>query len=455
MKKNLVHVSSTLLVSLICGAAQARPLKTVGKTSLLSPVRAWSAPQQAAGEKKGPQWKSTDEYNAFQAVANEKDAHKKISLADAFLAKFTDTDFKDLAYLQELAAYQQLGDGVKAISAGQKALEANPDNLDALRYISFALPFVYKANDPDAATMLTSVEGQAKHGLDLLQKLQKPANVTDEQFNQAIKGSRSVFNGAIGYVALQKKDYAAAVTSLKTAAEDDPSNNLTFSMLGQAYLQSSPPDYDHGLWSLARSVALAKAANSPNAAALQKYYDQVYTNRHGSNEGEQDIVTQASASLNPPDGFKVLPAAKHAATGNQFVDAFYSYADALKAGGDTEKQQWEALKGQPFGGPGFVDSVETGTDPDTTAVHIDITDDSKAKDGIYDIVLRDKQPDAKHLAKGAPVRFQGTMTEYTMNPNFSITLDGTINDDDLAAGQGKTKPKPKPKPRTTTHRKTT
>lgn len=454
MKKNLVFVSSALLVSIGCGSALARPVRAQGKSSRISPVLAWAAPQQAAAEKKGPQWKTTDEYNAFQAVVNEKDPHKKISGAEAFLAKFADTDFKDLAYLQELAAYQQLSDGPHAIEAGEKALGANPDNIDALRFVSFALPFVFKPTDADAAARLTQADQQAKHGLDVIQKLQKPANVPDDQFNQAIKGLRSVFNGTIGWVALQKKDYAAAITSLKTAAEDDPGNNLTFSMLGQAYLQSSPPDYDNGIWSLARSVALAKASSSPNAAALQKYYDQVYTNRHGSNEGEQDIITQASTSVNPPAGFKVTQAPKHAATGNQFVDAFYSYEDALKAGGDTEKQQWDALKSQPLGGPGFVDSVEPGTDPDTTLVHIDITDDSKAKEGTYDITLRDKQPDAKHLAKGAPVRFQGTMAEYVMTPNFAITLDGTINDDDLAAGQEKkTKPKPKPRPRTTTHRK--
>lgn len=455
MKKSLVYIGSALLASLMCGSAMARPMKGVGKTGKMIQADAWAAPPQAAAEKKGPQWKSTDEYNAFQAAANEKDPHKKISLAEAFLAKYTDTDFKDLAYLQEMAAYQQLGDGANAIKSGEKALDANPDNLEALRFVCFALPFVYKPTDADAAAQLTRTEGAAKHGLELLQKLQKPANATPEQFDQAVKGLRSVFNGSLGFVAMQKKDYAAAITSLKTAAEDDPSNNLTFSMLGQSYLQSTPPDYDNGIWSLARSVALSKASNSPNAAALAKYYDQVYTNRHGSNEGEQDVVTQAAASVNPPDGFKVAPAPKHAATGNQFVDAFYSYEDALKAGGDTEKQQWAALKGQPFGGPGFVDSVEPGTDSDTTVVHIDITDESKAKEGTYDIILKDKQADAKHLAKGAPVRFQGTMAEYTMNPNFSITLDGTINDDDLAAGQEKGKPKPKPRPRTAAHKKTT
>src|SRR5438876_5020093 len=111
MKNSLVYVSSILLGGLVCGAAMAQPMKGVGKTSLLIQAHAWTAPQQAAGEKKGCQWKSTDEYNAYQASFNEKDPHKKISLAEAFLAKFTDTSCKDQAYLQEMAAYQSLGEG--------------------------------------------------------------------------------------------------------------------------------------------------------------------------------------------------------------------------------------------------------------------------------------------------------------------------------------------------------
>ncbi len=453
MKKNLMFIITTMLVSLMSGVALARPLRDLRKTFLLPQAHAWAAPQQAAGEKK-PAWKTTEEYNAYQAAFNEKDPHKKILLADAFLAKYPDTDFKDLAYLQELAAYQQLGDGPKAIDAGEKALAINPDNLDALRYVSFALPFVFKPTDPDAASKLTRAENESKHGLDLLQKAQKPANVTDEQFNQAIKGLRSVFNGTVGFVALQRKDYAGAITSLKTAAEDDPGNNLTFSMLGQAYLQSSPPDYDNGIWSLARSVALAKASNSPNAAALQKYYGQVYVSRHGSDEGESDILNQASASVNPPAGFKVTPAEKHKPTGNAAIDAFYNMEDSLKVGGDEEKQAWAQVKGQPFAMPGTVDSAEKGTDPDSYLVRIAITDASKAK-GSYDIVLRDKQPDAKYLSKGDPVAFQGTLADYTMTPGFSLTLDGTIDEKYLEAAKDKagTKTKPKPRPRSTTRRR--
>src|SRR5208282_4981876 len=154
--------------------------------------------------------------------------------------------------------------------------------------------------------------------------------------------------------------------------------------------------------------------------------------------------------------FKVAPAPKHAATGNQLVDSFYSWEDALKSGGDTEKQLWEGapgsagLKGQGFEGPGVVDSVEKGSDANTYLVRIDI-----AKEGTYDLELKDStQADAKYLAKGDPVRFKGTISAYTLTPSFVLTLDpGTINQEDLdsakAKAQEKTPKKPAPRKRTT------
>ena len=103
-----------------------------------------------------------------------------------------------------------------------------------------------------------AAESDAKHGLEVLQKLQKPAEVSDEQFNQAVKGLRAVFNGTVGFVALQRKDYAAAITSYKAASEDNPSDWYVFYRMGLAYLYSNPHDYDHGIWYIARALDLAQ-----------------------------------------------------------------------------------------------------------------------------------------------------------------------------------------------------
>ncbi|PYV25986.1 MAG: hypothetical protein DMG24_08070 [Acidobacteria bacterium] len=446
-----MKTKTTLLLSLTTLVGLGY-LSTAGLTAKTPRSPAYGAQQAAAGQQAGtpkqPNWKSTDEYNAFQAMLKEPDPQKRIGVAEAFLQKFgATTDFKDQAYQIEMVAHQQLNESAKAIEAAHKAVEANPDNIAALNYLSYAFPFVFKTDAADKDAQLAQAEADAKRGLETLQKLQKPANVSDDQFNQQVKVLRANFNGALGFVALQKKDYTSAITSLKAAQEDNANDPYLTYRLGLAYLYSVPPDFDNAIWDLARADDLAKAAKSPDAANIEKFFGQVYVGRHGSDQGEQDVLTQAASSAAPPAGFKVSPPEKHKPTGNQAIDAFYSIEDSLHVGGDQAQEAFQQLKGQPLAMPGQVDSVEKGSDAGTYIVRIDVTDESKKKEGVYDIELRDPQPDAKDLAKGDLVRFEGTITAFAVTPSFYLTLEGKINSDDLAAAAEKHKSNKKPAPK--------
>ncbi len=443
MRKTTALWTLIFLVSLSSGATAGEHANRSGHFPNLTLVAAVQAPPQAA---KAPSWKSRDEYDAYTAMATATDPDKKISLAEAFIQKFPTSDFKAGAYVTEMQVYFQQGKSDQGVAAAQKVLGIDPDNLDALAALSYVFPFTFKPTDPDATAKLQRADSDAHHGLDVLQKIQKPDKVTDEQFKAFITPKRALFNYTIGFVALQRKDYANAITALKSAAADNPSDVYTFYQLGVAYMLSTPPDYDNGLWNLARAVDLANAAKAPNAAAIQKYFDQSYVSRHGSNANEQDVLDLAKTSVMPPDGFKVTAAEKHKPTGNAAIDYFYSLEDTMKAGGDQAKQAWDQTKGQSFGYGGKVVSAEKGPDPDTYVVGLAITDESKASD-TADIFLRDKQPDAKYLAKGNLIAsFKGTIAENTLTPSFSLTLDGTVNDDSLAAAKEDALAKAKPKP---------
>ena len=443
MRKSTALWSFTLLVSLVVWTPAAQAAAKPQHVLRGAFAHQWNAPPQAATAKN---WKSRDEYDAYTAMGNEKDLNKKIALAEALLQKYSNSDFKDLAYVVEMQTYQQLNQPDKAVEAGHKALEANPDNADALRFLSFVFPFVYKADDPEAAAKLSRAESDAKHGLEVLQKLQKPAGVSDEQFNQALKGLRAVFNGTVGFVALQRKDYAAAITSYKAASEDNPSDWYVFYRMGLAYLYSNPHDYDHGIWYIARALALAQAAKDPNAQEFDSYLKKTYIGYHGNDQGLQDIATQAASSVNPPDGFKVaaMEAPKH--IGNPLVDGFNDMTYPLKFGGETAQKAWDALKGQPLELGGVVDSVVKGSEAGTYLVRIGILDQSKATPGVYDIEVKDsKQPDVKNLVRGDVVRFKGKADSYAATPNVVLTVVGEITDPDPLPDKPPVKEKPKPK----------
>lgn len=444
MRKTTALGILILLISLSM-AAPARGAEGGAQDPASQSPSAGASAASPAPQAKQPGWKSRDEYDAFSAMATEKDPNKRISLAEAFIQKFANSDFKDSAFVVEMQTYQQLNQPDKAIEAARKALEINPDSRDALGYLSYVFPFVFKADDPDATAKLSRSESDAKHGLEVLQKWQKPQGATDEQFNQAVKSLRSVFNNAIGFVALQRKDYAAAITDDKAAAEDNPSDFYTFYRLGLAYLYSTPPDYDHAVWYIARAVALAKASNNPAGDDIDKFLKRAYVNYHGNDQGLQDIITQAASSANPPDGFKVGAMEVPKKTGNPNVDAYNEMTFPLKLGGEKAQKTWDALKGQAIELGGYIDGVEKGADAGTHLVHIDILDQSKAVDGVYDIELKDStQPNVKNLAKGDIVRFKGTADAYTATPSLVLTLIGEITTDLPDKPPVKEKPKAKP-----------
>lgn len=384
------------------------------------------APQAQAGQPKQPQWKSRAEYDDYQAMATEKDPNKRITLAQAVLQKYADSDFKDLAYVTMMGAYQQVGKSNDAIEAGRKALQANPDNIDALAFLSYVFPFVFKSDGPSSSQELSTAEANAKHGLEMLQKAQKPTGVTDEQFSGYIKPKRAVFNEAAGFAALQRKDYASAITSFKAATEDDPTDFRAFYRMGLSYLFSNPRDYDHAVWSMARSVSLAKGARDPNGEVFEKYLRRTYVDYHGNDRGLSEIITQAASSPNPPEGFKVAAMEKPKPTGNQNIDAFNDLTFPLKLGGEKADQQWQGLKGQELQLGGSVEGVEKGTDAGEYLVRIAILEQSKAA-GAYDIELKDSaQPNVKNLSRGDLVAFKGTLMSYTATPNLILTVNGEV-----------------------------
>ena len=440
MKKITALWTLTLLIGVSSGAIATEHATRPRTSAGFILVNRMEAPPQAA---KAPQWKSRDEYDAYNAMASEKDPNRKISLADAFLAKYPTSDFKSGAYLTEMQVYYQLGKSDQAVDAAKKVLDVDPDNLDALAFLSYVFPFTFKGTDADATAKLSRAESDARHGLDVLQKFEKPANVTDAQFKQYVDPKRALFNSAIGFVALQRKDYPNAITAFKAATEGNPTDVYTFYRLGLAYIYSTPPDYDHAIWYLARAVSLANAATPKNPAGdeISTFLKKAYVNYHGNDDGLADIITQTASNVNPPDGFKVAPMQVPAKTGDQNVDAFNEMTFPLKLGGEKAQKTWDALKGQPLGLAGFVDSVVKDPTSDAYLVRIDILDASKSQPGTWDIELKDTtQPKVTNLSPGDPVHFNGTISAYTATPSLVLSVDGTL-DPDTIPDEPKTKAK--------------
>ena len=90
----------------------------------------------------------------------------------------------------------------------------------------------------------------------MLDEWKKPETMTDEQYTQQKRGFTILFHSIAGIASLQLKDYKASSDSLKAALAIEPNDALNYYRLGIANVQQDPPQYDDGLYALARAIVL-------------------------------------------------------------------------------------------------------------------------------------------------------------------------------------------------------
>src|SRR5215813_8488733 len=77
-------------------------------------------PQQGVG----PIPQSKDEAEAFNGLQTEQAPAKKVELAEAFVAKYPNSDFVQYAHALRVGAYSQLGKPKEAIASAEQAIDA-------------------------------------------------------------------------------------------------------------------------------------------------------------------------------------------------------------------------------------------------------------------------------------------------------------------------------------------
>jgi tetratricopeptide (TPR) repeat protein len=128
----------------------------------------------------------TPEDHDLQAISNEPDAAKKLTMYQDFVAKYASNPAA-VAYgdWQISQAYQTTGDFNKALDYGDKALVGSPRNLDIV---------VSQANIAQQAKDNAKLMDYAAKGGEIcssISKQPKPAGMTDEEFSKQVAEDQS------------------------------------------------------------------------------------------------------------------------------------------------------------------------------------------------------------------------------------------------------------------------
>jgi hypothetical protein len=89
-----------------------------------------------------PQAKSQEELDAYLQIRSATEAPEIIKHVDGFASRFPGSAFLDAAYQDQALAYQRLGNFSASVSAGEKSLRANPDNIKTLLALARLSPMV-------------------------------------------------------------------------------------------------------------------------------------------------------------------------------------------------------------------------------------------------------------------------------------------------------------------------
>jgi tetratricopeptide (TPR) repeat protein len=191
-----------------------------------------------------PKPKSQKEVDALMAIQNATDPDTRIAAVENLLSKFADTDFKAFALMIAAASAQQKNDFEKMMIYGERTLEADPKNFQAMLMMAGGLAQRTREHDLDREEKLGRAEKYANQAIEIVKVAAKPnPELTEEQWAQAKKDVTAQGYEALGQAAYVRKKYDVATQQWKlavdTASNPDPA---TIVRLANAYNLMNKPD---------------------------------------------------------------------------------------------------------------------------------------------------------------------------------------------------------------------
>ncbi|MGA3317704.1 MAG: hypothetical protein ABSC64_14845 [Candidatus Korobacteraceae bacterium] len=388
---------------------------------------------QAAQPTQKKEIKDPAEYNSYVNAIQQTSPQLKSQGLEAFLQTYPNSVMKEDALEQLMVAYQQANDAKKTIDAANRVLQVNPNNIRALALLAGYNRQIALQGGPQAAQSAQQAEQYGQKGLQALQSMQKPEGMNDADFVKLHNNFTAIFDGAVAFGALQKKDFATAQKDFREAVGDETQPDLVdVYQLGTADLEANPMNPE-GFWFIIKASQLAQGTGQ---AQILDYGRKKYIRYHGSEDGWNDLVKQAqsSQSILPPAGFTVAAAPPPPSPAEQAADlvkskdpkqmSFAEWELVLSSGNHQAADTvWNAIKGKTVKLQAAVigataNSVQlAGSDDDIEAKKADIT-------------LTMDKPIPAHLVPqaGAMMAFQGTVSSYTPNPFLMTMTDGILLD---------------------------
>ncbi len=299
-------VMLAVLVAGTMAVAQATPQAQSGAQTQ-SPASAPGAssgkaqtPSSAATGHKVLQAKSQDEMKAYQDASSKTDPAQMEAAANAFAAKYPNSELKGALYIRAMNLYGQANNSDKVIEMGRKAIAADPTNPVPLVQVASALAEGTRDTDMDRDQRLAEAAKDAQAAIDNIDALLVPPGAPPDRV-AAVKASIvTMAYDTLGMVNLDKKDYAGAEQQLQKAVEASKAQPEAVVYLRLSVAQDQLKKYPQALESANKAEQYAPPGSAAQNLAKQQQVRLQKLMAGGAPAGASGTTPTASAPSTAP-----------------------------------------------------------------------------------------------------------------------------------------------------------
>lgn len=225
--------------------------------SAQAPAKA-AAQGGAQQQQQGPKPKSKGEQEALMKVQNAAQANDPAQVLAAIsnvLENYTDTEYKPMLLDMAVQAAQNKGDYAETLVWGERALQADPKDIQARVVMAETIAGNTHSTDLDKAQSIAKIRKNASEALDLLKDANTPpVGVSPERWPSEKSHFALQAHDALGQADALEKKNDEAVKEFQLALQSDPTDPLVLARLTKAY--NDEKKYDDAIATADKALAL-------------------------------------------------------------------------------------------------------------------------------------------------------------------------------------------------------
>ena len=168
-----------------------------------------------------PEAKTKEELDDFLQIYESEKPEESVKLVNRFMDRYPNSQFGGIALQYQMRAFQSLNDLVGTISAGERILQAQPQNVDSLVVLAKTIPALVPADRPNDP-QLERAALYAVRAMKELSTFHIPRTILPDRWDLIRKAKEAEIHEAMGYIAAKRGRLSQAVQELKTAVRINP-----------------------------------------------------------------------------------------------------------------------------------------------------------------------------------------------------------------------------------------